>query len=130
MRITYNAKRSLVAGHTLGDEYTLVLGAQTINPRRRRNAKRVEALDDSSETDLYGINKMWFITTTELRGTEELEFLEFWESVAAGEFFQFDPYATTVEVSPRTCELIGDDLNPVRLGTSDMFSYPFRVREI
>jgi hypothetical protein len=128
----YTALRSISSGHAVDTEYSIVIGGQAIDPRRKRIVDQSIALDQSVETDLHGLEQLWTVTTDWLKTPEDRAiFAEFLDSVSGGEPFTFDPYAPTDSaVAPLNVILDSDDLSPARVGTSRFVTHSFRMRTI
>ncbi len=92
--VVFNAKRSLIAGHSAGVEYTLNLrvveGGMTIG--RKVGSEVQRTLSDKTETLYFYGKTTWNVTVLVTGSTERAALQEFLHSVEAQESFTFSPY--------------------------------------
>jgi len=92
--VTYNAKRSLIAGHTVETQYTLNLriveGGLSIS--RKVGAEIQRTLSDKTETLYYFGKSAYNVTALVMSAAELLAIQEFLHSVEAQESFTLSPY--------------------------------------
>lgn len=125
--LTYTATRKIISGHVEDDPYTLDFDAQDVNPSDSTLKTTSISLGGLQETTLTRIEDYWQITTVPL--TEYDAWQEFLYSVAAGEYFDFDPYykSTDMEYDPVEVFLVAKS-PPQRLGKTDYWIFSFSVR--
>lgn len=129
-KITYTARRSLAAGHEQGLEYTLEIDLQSFNPSSDPVTKKQRSLGGNTQTILHRIDKGASVTTDWVSNADKPLWIEFLDSVAAGESFTFDPYGTVANpVREAQYELDGSP-SFSRIGTTDLFAINFTVREL
>lgn len=92
--VVYDAKRSLIAGHSQGVQYTLNLriveGGLSI--ARKVGTEVQRSLSDKTETLYYYGKTTWNVAVLALSSSEVLALQEFLHSVEALETFTFSPY--------------------------------------
>lgn len=95
--VVYNAKRSLIAGHTSGTQYTLNLRVTEagLTIGRKVGADVQRTLSDKTETLYYFGKTTWNVTALAMNGTELAALQEFLHSVEAQESFTFSPYGVS-----------------------------------
>jgi hypothetical protein len=93
----YTAKRSLIAGHSSGSQYTLNLrvteAGMTVG--RKVGAEVQRTLSDKTETLYYYGKTTWNVTVLAMNGTELAALQEFLHSCEAQESFTFSPYGVS-----------------------------------
>lgn len=102
--ITYTAKRSLISGHTTGEEYTIELPLSDWTPSSEPVTEKADALSGKRFTTLSRIEKSWSaasIPTDDAAILSQME--EFLDSVAGGEVFIINPFGG----QDYTCEIDG-----------------------
>lgn len=134
--VRYEARRSLVSGHTEGGLYTLNLSLTDCDRKRDTERKQQSSLSGKVYTTYHRGDTVWTCETAPVRGAARDQMREFLDSVEDGQVFSFDPYHWG-GVSP-------DDMRPVviqsdgytesryiMLGsdTSDWFKFRFIMRE-
>ena len=94
--VTYTAKRSLIAGHTAGAQYSLDLRIVEggLGVGRKVGTEQQRTLSDKTETLYYFGKTRWNVAVLVLNATERAALAEFLHSVEAGESFVFSPYGT------------------------------------
>jgi hypothetical protein len=94
--VTYTAKRSLIAGHTGGSEYSLDLRLVEggLGVGRKVGSETQRSLSDKTETLYYFGKTTWAAIALVLNSTEQAALIEFLHSVEAGESFIFSPYGS------------------------------------
>jgi hypothetical protein len=127
---TYFAKRSIIGGHTLGDDYSIEIDLQTIDPKRASRTAKKTALNGTTIETVYQNNtEGWSILTDHIAlGASEdlpLEWVEFLDSVAGGEAFDFDALGTIA--SPRNVQSVKMQGNSQfqRVGTTQNMTVSF-----
>jgi hypothetical protein len=94
--VTYTAKRSLIAGHTAGAQYSLDIRIveNGLQVGRKVGTEQQRTLSDRTETLYYFGKTRWTVAALVLNATERAALAEFLHSVEAGESFTFSPYGT------------------------------------
>lgn len=94
--VVYNAKRSLIAGHSSGTQYTLNLRVTEagLTIGRKVGADVQRTLSDKTETLYYFGKTTWSVTALAM-GSEIPALQEFLHSVEAQESFTFSPYGVS-----------------------------------
>jgi hypothetical protein len=88
----YTARRSLMAGHVVGNTYVIEIGAQS-SPRRRRVEKSVvRAKGGAMEVLRHYADTERAVTFEPVAGVQLDQLREFLDSVEGGEQFQADIY--------------------------------------
>lgn len=132
MRFEYVAKRNIASGHTLDDNYEIVIFGWVIDPSYDMVGPENESLDGSIERELLRIDTEYRVQTDALAsGSAVLEFEEFLHSVAAGETFTFDPDSDTVAtpVNPLTVKMKTRRFTRERISPGQ-FQFTFDMRVI
>lgn len=95
--VTYNAKRSIIAGHTAQTQYTLNLRIVEagLSFSRKVGAEIQRTLSDKTETLYYYGKNGWNVTALVMNSTELAAIQEFLHSVEAQESFTFSPYGVS-----------------------------------
>ena len=98
--VVYTAKRSVIAGHSSGDQYSLDLrvieAGLTIG--RKVGSEVQRTLSDKTET-LYYFGKTTWSVSVLVKGSSELSaLLEFLHSCEAQESVTFSPYGTVASL--------------------------------
>ncbi|MAD69943.1 MAG: hypothetical protein CL538_05405 [Alcanivorax sp.] len=135
--ITYTAKRSLMAGHVEGEEYSLEIPIEDWTPQRERVTEEVTALGGKEFQTFHRKDRLWSVSTVPLDAIGQVEpddallveQLQEWEdSVQAGEVFQIDPFGTAeVPAQPINVTLKGD-VSDSLVNTVGYYRYSFKVR--
>jgi hypothetical protein len=94
--VTYTAKRSLIAGHTAGSQYSLDLRLVEggLGVGRKVGSETQRSLSDKTETLYFYGKTTWSAIALVLNSTERAALAEFLHSVEAGESFTFSPYGS------------------------------------
>jgi hypothetical protein len=94
--VTYNAARSLVAGRTVGLQYSLDLRCVEGYPARTRKVgvDDQRTLNDSLERLRYFGKATWQVQVLTLSAAELLALREFLDSTEGGEPFSFDEFGS------------------------------------
>jgi len=122
--ITYIAKRSLMAGHVEGEEYTFEVPISDWTPRPRRQVASSTSLSGRRFERLTRIDREWRTSTVaEDDETKLAQLEEFLDSVSGGETFDITPFATLY-----TCQLEGDPSWSL-VNSVGFYSVNFTVRE-
>jgi len=122
--ITYIAKRSLMAGHVEGEEYTFEVPISDWTPRPRRQAASSTSLSGRRFDRLTRIDREWRVSTVAEDDEAKLAQLEeFLDSVAGGETFEITHSGTL-----RTCQIDGDPSWSL-VNSVGFYSVNFTVRE-
>jgi hypothetical protein len=87
MNITYVARRSLIAGHVAGTEYTLAIDSTTRDRSRRTEKVQQKSLSGRIETLWYYGERHWSVAFVPVRGNDVLALQEFLDSTESGESF-------------------------------------------
>jgi hypothetical protein len=88
VNVTYIARRSVIAGHTAGLQYTAAFRVAT-NIRQREAVKSVQrSLSGITETLYLRADKNWRVSFSPVAGADLLALTEFLDSTEAGEAFQ------------------------------------------
>lgn len=131
--VTYTAvdRGSLVSGHSDGTSYSLDFRAASINRARGRDAEESVSLSGKTETLFNRQDKTWTITTTHVEDADFGQWEEFLDSVAGGESFTLDPYASGAASpsDPKTVVLVGDPTEP-HAGQTLKRRISFKAREV
>lgn len=93
--VTYQARRSLIAGHSINTSYSLNLSAEAVQPQRQQNRTLVRPIGGSGAEIIYwGGWQTYQVTLAPLAGGTPLgAVIEFLDS-CADQAFTFDPYGT------------------------------------
>ena len=98
--VVYTAKRSVIAGHTSGSQYSLNLriteGGLSIG--RKVGAEVQRTLSDKTETLYYYGKTTWSVSAMVTSSSELAALQEFLHSVEAQESFTFSPYGTAASL--------------------------------
>lgn len=122
--ITYTAKRSLVAGHTAGEEYSINIPLTQWDRSTRRVMDTSRALSGMGYTRLHRVDEFYSVATIPINSETQIQRMrEFLASVSGGEGFSIDPYGTG-EVFQCSLE---DDPAESRIAMT-YFSFSFQVR--
>lgn len=127
MRIEYTARNSrfLTSAHTAGQDYEIIVGTQSYDPRLKFVGNRSQALDGTRETDHQRTDTIWQVRTGLIAvGTALDEFLEFIASVYDGQIFVVDFDATdSTEVDPRSVQMDSSRLRQQRRSTGAKYYF-------
>lgn len=126
--VEYTAKRSIISGHTSGNNYQIEFEAERIDPKSNKNTKKNESLSGATEVVFYSINKSWSMTTIPLPESDKAEWDEFLDSVAGGEDFVLSPYGTVAVPGTIYTVFIDGNYNTSRVGTERYFTFSFDAR--
>jgi|GEM_PF-1784715 hypothetical protein len=135
--ITYIAKRSLVAGHVAGQEYSLVVPIEDWTPRRERVTEEVTSLDGKQFQTFHRKDRLWSVGTVPLDAIGQVEpadadlveQLREWEdSVQAGEVFQIDPFGTPETPGQPVSVTLKGDVTESLVNSVGYYRYSFNVR--
>jgi hypothetical protein len=134
---TYTAKRSVVAGHTVGAEYSLEISIQP-SPRAREIVKTEQrSRGGATETIYHRADVTRQITLRPIRASELAAVHEFLDSVEGGESFGFDMYGTiaaphNLVTCIRIDEALEDTIRAVggALDASAIYTITFKIREV
>ena len=88
--LTYNAKRNIIGGHTLGLEYKIETAFQIIDDSATPKGTSREMLDATIEYELDSIPDLVMVMSDEVLETDKLLWKEFTTSVAGREQFKID----------------------------------------
>ena len=122
--ITYTAKRSLISGHTAGEEYTIDLPLEDWTPESEPETNSVTSLGGKKFESLHRIEKSWSAGSTPIDDSALIETVdEFFDSVAAGEVFDIKPFSTTY-----ACTIIGKPRWTL-VNAVGFYSVAFKVRK-
>lgn len=131
--VTYTAvdRDSLVSGHSAGTSYDLDFRAASIARPRKRDVEASVSLSGKTETLFNRQDKVWSITTTLVSDADYAQWEEFLDSVAAGEPFTLDAYASGAASpsDPKTVVLVGDPTEPHEAKTMKR-RISFKAREV
>jgi hypothetical protein len=136
--VAYEARRGIVAGHTLGEDYPLDFDLETISrPSGNDLKERSESLSGTVETLFFGERRIWQFTIAPFAINSDLAGLifEFIRSTADGQHFSIDPYGTIdVPVAPMTVTREDDGYTEETFmavdGVGDFVRVSFQVREV
>jgi hypothetical protein len=94
--VTYTAKRSLIAGHTAGAQYSVDLRIveSGLTVGRKVGTEQQRTLSDRTETLYFFGKTKWNLSALVLNASERAALAEFLHSCEAGESFTFSPYGT------------------------------------
>ena len=122
--ITYTAKRSLISGHTAGEEYTIDLPLEDWTPESEPETNSVTSLGGKKFESLHRVEKSWSVGSAPMDDSVLIETLdEFFDSVAAGEVFDIQPFLTAY-----TCTIIGKPRWTL-VNAVGFYSVAFKVRK-
>lgn len=129
-QVSYNARRSLVAGVTLGDTVVLVLKIKyaMIIPTREPKIYQRASLAGNREGYYYRGEKTWSLETIPLSLTNADAMTQFLDSVEDLQRFQFSPY-TTLSYRYVQRELVAYDAKP-HPSHKDKIIFSFRLIEV
>ena len=128
--ITYIAARSLVAGHTAGDEYAIEIPFSRWDRVAKREAETIRTLSGNSFTRLHRIDTSYDAGTVPVDDTALInQMREFLASVAGGEEFTVDPLGTIAAPDQEFAVEIEGDPTESRQ-QNFWFSFQFRVRAL
>jgi hypothetical protein len=137
--VTYVARESLALGHVAEAEYTLPV---KLTPNLRRPRKTLkqsqESISGKVEIQYYGRVTTWSVELEPMPLNEALIVVEFLDSTADGQQFEFDPYGSPTFPSAYARAVIREDdgydeprvLPRGRGGLDDYVQYSFTVREV
>lgn len=89
--VQYEARRSLVSGHTAGGLYILNLRVTSCDRKRDVERTQKRAMSGKTFTMYTRGDVVWSCETIPLKGADADEMREFLDSVEDGQVFQFDP---------------------------------------
>jgi hypothetical protein len=89
--VRYEARRSLVSGHTEAGLYTINLQLTDCDRKRDVERKQQRALGGATYTVYHRGDVVWQCETAPLQGSDADLMREFLDSVEDGQVFQFDP---------------------------------------
>lgn len=130
--LTYDAKRSLIGGHTIGVEYQIETAFQVLdNNADPKGTERVMLDQVTVEYELDGLPEMVTVMSDEVLEADKLLWKEFSMSVAAREQFKIDLTGTIA--SPGTdldCKIArGAGYHPRRTQAGvQQYKFTFTVR--
>lgn len=135
--VIYIARRSLAPFHFAGTQYTLPLILVDSNPAPRTLKNSVETMAGAVETQYFGKTRNWDVELAAILETRAAPIIEFLESTADGQTFQFDPYGSESAPRRRMNVIRSDEGHSERRvlkrgtgGDNDYWSYGFQVREV
>lgn len=132
--VTYTAKRSLIAGHTVNTSYSLDLNVVDMPIDREPSVSTQTTLDGNEETIRFHACEYFNVGLAVQTSTQILQIKEFLDSVEGKEVFTFDPYGSAnVPASPLTATLASPGYQFSRQplgqgGANDGYRTSFRVR--
>lgn len=130
MYVTYTARRVLSSGHDAGNDYSLVTDAQDLDPQYNPDQKQTESIDGTLETDFKRLDVVYGITPDIILAEDLPLWMEFLNSVCAGETFtlDFDSMDPDTPVSPLAVRMEKPGpVKPKRL-SNQWWSVSFMVR--
>lgn len=135
--VTYDARRSLAAGHAVDETYSLRLQLTPATERSVQDLKNAQqSLNGKSEIQYFGQVETWSIQLAPANLHDAELIREFLDSTGDGQVFTFDPYGTESRESAWAANVKRDDegytetrVVPVgRGGEDDFIQFFFRVR--
>lgn len=134
--VTYVARRSLVAGHTINTSYSLRLHVVDMPVSRNVNKTKNESLNHTSETIRLGAYEVYDVELAIADSATAANIKEFLDSVEDGQEFTFDPYGLpNAPHNPLEAEIESTGYNRQRFkkgqgGANDASKTSFSVRVI
>lgn len=131
----YFAKRSIKAGHVLEDSYNIEIPLAQFNITQKVNRSSKTALDGVTMQNTFNsVSRDYQLTTgfvdIDPATEENLDWVEFLDSVAGGEEFTFDAYGTDlVPVNQQLVKMISP-VSMQRVGTEQIMQFSFSVRVV
>jgi hypothetical protein len=89
--VQYEARRSLISGHTEGTTYTIDLLLTVCDRKRDTERKQQRAMSGKTFTLYQRGDVVWNCETIPVTGTAADQIREFLDSVEDGQVFYFDP---------------------------------------
>lgn len=132
--VSYTAKRSLIAGHTVNTVYYLDLPVVSMPIQRNVDRERQQSLNGNRETITFYRCEIWDVSLANMSGTLAAQVKEFLDSVEDGEGFTFDPYGSAnTPNNPLPAEIESTGYNSDRTpkgqgGANDYFRRSFQLR--
>lgn len=133
---TYTAKRSLLAGHTLGLVYSISLKLRPFPLEKEIIRVDQRSMDGSMERMYFGTKRQWSLQTIAMDPAYELAMKEFLDSTADGHAFTADVHGSLVApvevVSVFRLDAAESKQRVLQVGgggSRDWFSYSFSIRE-
>lgn len=106
MIVTYIARRSLIAGHIVSDEYVLTIDTQAISRARKVERVTQRALGGATETLYFRADKTWRVVFAPVRGATRDALQEFLDSTESGDTFSMSLFG---DVLPDVAVIREDD---------------------
>lgn len=135
--VTYIARRSLVSGHVLDENYSLRLSMTPASERSVQDLKNPQrSLAGNTETQFFGQVQNWSVQLAPC-GLQDADLIrEFLDSTADGQSFLFDPYGTEARATRWVLSVVRDDegysetrvVTVGRGGEDDFIQFTFRLR--
>ena len=126
--VTYSAKRSIISGHSEGVSYDIGLPLATISRKSKAKKHRHESLSGKVATLLNSLNVEYRATTIPLKGGDYDAAVEFFDSVAGGEPFEFDQFGSAgTPNNPKLAVIVGD-VSEASASSSLHYKFNFTVR--
>lgn len=132
--VTYTARRSIIAGHTINVAYSLDLNVVDLPIDREPSVSVQRSLDGQQETIRFHAVEFYNVVLAVHTASQIAAIKEFLDSVEAKELFTFDPYGTAnVPAAPLTASMDSNGYQLVRQprgqsGSNDDYRASFRVR--
>ena len=92
--ITYTAKRSVIAGHTAGTDYSIDVVLEQADKSVRPVVDQQRSISGAQETLLHRVDVTWQIVIGSINNAGLPAMREFLDSVYAGEAFIIDIYGS------------------------------------
>jgi hypothetical protein len=132
--VTYTARRSLIAGHSINVSYSLDLRVVSMPIDREPNVTTQTTLDGNQEAIRFYGCEYYNVSLAVHTASQILQLKEFLDSVEAKESFTFDPYGSAnVPAGPLTATMDSAGYQFTREplgqgGANDSYRATFRVR--
>lgn len=129
--ITFTAKRSLISGHTDGDEVTFEIALRSANRSPRRMTKEAKSLSGRRITRLmHRENQRNFQTPPFNDSALKAQLIEFLDSVAAGESWTLDIYGTEAAPDDPRGYIIQGDYSETLVDITGFWQFGWQAVEV
>lgn len=129
--ITFTASRSLIPGHTLGDQIAFEAPLRTADRSPRRMTREAQSLSGRRMTRLmHRENQQNFSTPPFKDDALKAQMIEFLDSVAGGETWTLDVYGTEAIPDDPRAYIIQGDYNETRVDITGFWQYSWQAVEL
>lgn len=128
--ITFTAKRSLISGHSVGDQITFEIPLRSADRSPRRNTREAKSLSGRVMTRLmYRENQRSFQTPPFRNASLKDQIIEFLDSVAGGETWTLDVYGTAQAPDDPRALIIQGDYTETLVDITGYWQYSWQALE-